>query len=74
MARTAQDLGYAHPLIGEGVTARAGAKPAGWGDDEFDERLPMNATVTDVAQAEEGYPFGTIEAGGWYWDPKDLIL
>jgi hypothetical protein len=77
MARTATELGYAHPLIGQSVWVRAGAKPAGWGDEDFDDPIyggVSGRTVTDVAQAEDGHPFGTVEVYGWYWDFADIEL
>lgn len=76
MVESAVKLGFAHPLMGEGVTIRQGAVPAGWDRDmeDFDEPTPVYATVTDVFGAEEGFPFGTVEAGGWAWDMKDVML
>lgn len=71
--RSATELEYPHPLIGHVVTVRRGAKPAGWDpDEEFGEDPPVYATVKDVATAEDGYPFGTLEAGGQWWDFKDV--
>ena len=76
MARTATDLGYAHPLIGTHVTIRDGALPAGWLEDGTDFLEEWGnagrGTVADVAQAESGYPFGTVLVHGWYWDWADI--
>ena len=65
-----------HLLIGVGVRVLPGAKPVGWGDDKPFDDHPGNGywTVTDVASTEDGNPFGSVEAAGWYWDPRDLSL
>jgi hypothetical protein len=65
-----------HVLIGAVVTIHPDATPAGWGDEPFTELddMPRRTLVTDVASSEENYPLGSVEAGGWYWDPRDLKL
>jgi hypothetical protein len=78
MARSATQDGYEHPLIGQlmGINEDAGAKPAGWPEDQNFTDYPTRAMspVTDVSGSEDGYSFGTIEVAGWYWDPKDLWM
>lgn len=72
---TANDLDYKHPLIGTHVTVAANAKPAGWGDDEWADvsDTPQRGTVTEVATGGDGFPFGTVEVLGWYWDWCDIV-
>lgn len=74
MAKTANELAYPHPLVGEVVKLDPTAKPAGWDEDEpFTDHPTSGFTmITDVAVAEDGYPFGTVEASGWWWDIKDV--
>lgn len=76
MAQSAQDLGYPHPLIGQTVRVKPGAKPSGWDPDENFDDAPAShyTTVKDVAVAEEGYPFGTVEVGGWWYDLADVAF
>lgn len=78
MARSAQDLEFPHPLVGQVAILRAGVKPAGWDEDEPFDELPYadtrRGTIKDVAVAEEGHPFGTVELAGWWWDLRDFIL
>ncbi len=74
-----QGPGYGrHVLIGQVVTIHPDAKPVGWGDDPFtaldDVGDARRAVVTDVASSESDNPLGSVEAGGWYWDPRDLTL
>jgi hypothetical protein len=63
-----------HFAIGMTAEVRAGAKPAGWGDEPFTESRPIMRPITDVGPSEEGSPLGTFEVGGWFWDPRDVIV
>lgn len=67
------DITYDHFVVGLVVDVKAGAKPVGWGDDDFDEPCPTHAAVTCVAGSEAVAPFGSFEVGGWYWDPRDIV-
>ena len=75
MAQFQLDRPDQHPLIGEMVWVKEGAKPAGWPEDEeFDDLRGGYAPVTGIASAEEGFPFGTIEVGGWWYAPESLQI
>lgn len=63
-----------HFALGLVVTVRSGAKPAGWGDEPFDEEVPVRRSITEVASTEKDYPHGSFEVGGWFWDPSDIFI
>lgn len=79
MANSALGRSYPHPLIGKVVVIADGAFPAGadYHDPEVEAEVAGcrgRATVTDIGQEEEGFPFGTVEARGWWWDWRDLEI
>ena len=68
------------PHVLEGATVRVlpGAVPVGWDEDSMGEFTdhPGNGyrTVTDFAGVDDDSPYGSFEVGGWWWDPRDLLL
>lgn len=77
MVHSATQEGYRHPLIGHVALIRDGAQPAGVDPSDPLLRIQMDnrrGTVTDVSSEEPGFPFGTVEVLGWYWDWQDLTV
>jgi len=68
----------AHFAVGLQAQIKKGAKPVGWPEDEKFEDGPFVYEVwrqiTEVAEGESGFPYGSFEVAGWYWAPTDITV
>jgi hypothetical protein len=69
-----------HFAVGLTAFIKHGAKPVGWDEDsmgEFEDGQYVWERwrpITEVAEGEPGFPYGSYEVAGWYWSPTDLTV